>query len=85
MVPERARGQWFDANRKPAFNSSAGAKALETMREMLKYAPPGVTSYANDECTVALIQGIAAMGLQWVSRAAPRRCLPPSPIRPLPR
>jgi ABC-type glycerol-3-phosphate transport system substrate-binding protein len=36
----------------------------------MKYAPPGVTSYANDESTVALQQGLAAMGLQWASRAA---------------
>ena len=63
-------GQWFDAKWKPTFNSPEGVKALETLKEMTKYAPPGVTSNANDECMVALQQGLVAMGLQWDSRAA---------------
>jgi ABC-type glycerol-3-phosphate transport system substrate-binding protein len=62
-------GNWFDANWKPTFNSPEGVKGLEAIKEMMKYAPPGVNVYSNDECTVALNQGLVAMGLQWASRA----------------
>jgi multiple sugar transport system substrate-binding protein len=40
------------------------------MKEMMKYAPPGVTANANDECAVALQHGLAATAVQWESRAA---------------
>ncbi|MBI4537615.1 MAG: sugar ABC transporter substrate-binding protein [candidate division NC10 bacterium] len=63
-------GHWFDAKWKPAFNSPEGVQAVEALKEMMKYAPPGVHAYGNDECTVALTQGVVAMGLQWQSRAA---------------
>ncbi len=63
-------GKWFDAKWKPAFNSAEGVKALEAMKEMMKYAPPGVTAYTNDESAVALQQGVVAMGMQWASRAS---------------
>ena len=62
-------GKWFDAKWKPLFNGPEGVKALETLKEMMRYAPPGVTSYANDECMVALQQDLVAMGFQWQSRA----------------
>ena len=62
--------KWFDAKWKPTFNGPDGVKALETLKAVAASAPPGVTSYANDESTVALQQGLALMGLQWFSRAA---------------
>lgn len=40
------------------------------MKEMTQYAPRGFTSHANDESTINLQQGLAAMGLQWFTRAA---------------
>ncbi len=62
-------GKWFDVNWKPTFHGPEGVKALEALKEMMKYAPPGSNAYGNDECSVALNQGVAAMGLQWASRA----------------
>lgn len=62
--------KWFDDKWKPAFNSSQGVKAIETMKALSAYAPRGFTSHANDESTVNLQQGLAMMGLQWASRAA---------------
>jgi ABC-type glycerol-3-phosphate transport system substrate-binding protein len=62
--------QWFDENWKPTFNSIQGQQAIERMKEMTAYAAPGYTSHANDESTINLQQGLAAMGLQWASRAA---------------
>lgn len=61
---------WLDANRKPAFNDPAGVKAIETLKQMAKFAPPGFTSHGNDEATLSLGQDLAAMGAQWVTRAA---------------
>lgn len=61
---------WFDENWKPIFNNENGVKAVEAMKEMSQYAPRGFTSHANDESTINLQQGIAAMGLQWFTRAA---------------
>jgi ABC-type glycerol-3-phosphate transport system substrate-binding protein len=40
------------------------------MKQMTAFAPRGFTSAANDESTINLQQGLAAMGLQWFTRAA---------------
>lgn len=61
---------WFDENWRPIFNNEAGVKAITMMKEMTQYAPRGFTSHANDESTINLQQGLAAMGLQWFTRAA---------------
>ena len=61
---------WFDENMKPVFNSEAGIKAIETLKEVSQYAPRGFTAHANDESTIAFQQDFAAMGLQWLTRAA---------------
>lgn len=61
---------WFDENWKPIFNNAAGVKAIETLKAMSGYAPRGFTAHANDESTINLQQGLAAMGLQWFTRAA---------------
>ncbi len=49
-------GRWLDANRKPAFNSPKGVKALDTYVELMsKYANPGAAqNHWYDE--VALMQ-----------------------------
>lgn len=62
---------WFDAAWRPAFNSPRGVAAIEMMKSVVASAQPAPTTYGNDECTVALQQGLAAMGLQWVTRARP--------------
>lgn len=61
---------WFDADWKPIFNSEKGVRAIETLKEITGYAQRGFSSAANDECTLALQQDLAAMGLQWATRAA---------------
>jgi ABC-type glycerol-3-phosphate transport system substrate-binding protein len=61
---------WFDKSWKPIFNQPAGVKAVTMMKQMTAFAPRGFTSAANDESTINLQQGIAAMGLQWFTRAA---------------
>lgn len=66
-----AGGTWLDENFKPTFNRPAGVIALQYMKRLMKYAPPGVLSYTNDESTVAMQQEKVAMMLQWATRAAP--------------
>lgn len=61
---------WFDKDWKPIFNQDAGVKAITMMKKMTKFAARGFTSAANDESTINLQQGLAAMGLQWFTRAA---------------
>ncbi len=61
---------WFDDKLKPIFNGPEGVKAVETLKAMSKLAPRGFTAHANDESTINLQQGLAAMGLQWVTRAS---------------
>jgi ABC-type glycerol-3-phosphate transport system substrate-binding protein len=61
---------WFDEDMRPIFNEPAGVAAIELMKEMTQFAPRGFTSHANDESTINLQQGLAAMGLQWFTRAA---------------
>ena len=61
---------WFDEKWRPIFNNEAGVAAITRLKEMSQYAPRGFTSHANDESTINLQQGLAAMGLQWFTRAA---------------
>ena len=60
---------WFDPAWRPAFNSPRGIAAIEAMKSVVASAQSAPATYGNDECTVALQQGAAAMGLQWVTRA----------------
>ena len=62
-------GDWYDRDWKVTIDSEAGVKALTTMKELMKYAPPNVLAFHNDESTVAMQQGLTAMGLLWQSRA----------------
>lgn len=61
---------WFDGSMKPIFNNAAGVKAISMLDEITDYAQRGFTSAANDECTIALQQDVAVMGMQWATRAA---------------
>jgi ABC-type glycerol-3-phosphate transport system substrate-binding protein len=63
-------GDWYDKDWKVTIDSEAGVKALTTMKELMKYAPPNVLAFHNDESTVAMQQGLTTMGLLWQSRAA---------------
>jgi multiple sugar transport system substrate-binding protein len=62
-------GDWYDKDWHVTIDSEAGVKALTTMKELMKYAPPNVLAFHNDESTVAMQQGLTAMGLLWQSRA----------------
>jgi multiple sugar transport system substrate-binding protein len=60
---------WFDESWRPTFNDARGVEAIQTMKDITRYAQQGFTSAANDECMVAFQQDAATMGLQWASRA----------------
>ncbi|MDN8614899.1 extracellular solute-binding protein [Variovorax ginsengisoli] len=60
---------WFDSNWKPIFNNEAGVRAIEALKESTRAAQRGFATAANDECTIALQQDAAAMGMQWATRA----------------
>jgi multiple sugar transport system substrate-binding protein len=58
-------GEMFDASGKPAVNSPEGIAALEFMIELGKYSPPGYPSFNADEVAAHLLQGTAAMSINW--------------------
>ena len=58
-------GEMFDASGKPAVNSPEGIAALEFMIELGKYSPPGYPSFNADEVGAHLLQGTAAMSINW--------------------
>ena len=57
--------EMFDANGKPAVNSAEGIAALEFMLELGKVSPPGYASFNADEVSAHLLQGTAAMSINW--------------------
>jgi multiple sugar transport system substrate-binding protein len=56
-------GKFLDGNR-PAFNSPQGVAAVNFMREMMKYSPPGALSRHWDESGNLLAQGLVVMDIQ---------------------
>lgn len=60
---------WFDSKWKPIFNNEAGVRAIEALKESTRFAQRGFVTAANDECTIALQQDAAAIGMQWATRA----------------
>ena len=58
-------GEMFDANGQPTVNSSEGIAALKFMVELGKYSPPGYASFNADEVGAHLLQGTAAMSINW--------------------
>ena len=61
---------WFDGQMKPIFNDAKGVQAIETLKGITASAQRGFSAAANDECALAFQQDLAAMGLQWATRAA---------------
>lgn len=57
--------EMFDAEGRPVVNSSAGIAALRFMLELGKYAPPGYQNFNADEVSAHLLQGTAAMSINW--------------------
>ena len=58
-------GEMFDPSGKPTVNSPEGIAALEFMVQMGKYSPPGYASFNADEVGAHLLQGTAAMSINW--------------------
>jgi multiple sugar transport system substrate-binding protein len=58
-------GEMFDASGKPTVNSPQGIEALQFMLELGKYSPPGYPSFNADEVGAHLLQGTAAMSINW--------------------
>jgi multiple sugar transport system substrate-binding protein len=57
--------EMFDANGKPAVDSPQGIAALEFMIQLGKYSPPGYVSFNADDVGAHLLQGTAAMSINW--------------------
>lgn len=57
--------EMFDAQGRPTVNSSEGIAALRFMLELGKSAPPGYSSFNADEVSAHLLQGTAAMSINW--------------------
>jgi multiple sugar transport system substrate-binding protein len=58
-------GEMFDANGKPTVNSSEGIAALQFMLELGKYSPPGYPGFDANDVAAHLLQGTAAMSINW--------------------
>jgi len=58
-------GEMFDAGGQPTVNSPEGIAALKFMIELGKYSPPGYPSFNSDEVGAHLLQGTAAMSINW--------------------
>jgi multiple sugar transport system substrate-binding protein len=58
-------GEMFDASGKPTVNTAEGIAALEFMVQMGKYSPPGYPSFNAEEVGAHLLQGTAAMAINW--------------------
>jgi len=57
--------EMFDPNGTPTVNSPEGIAALEFMLQLGKYSPPGYASFNADEVSAHLLQGTAAMSINW--------------------
>lgn len=58
-------GEMFDAAGKPSVNSPEGIAALQFMLELGKYSPPGYVSFNASDVGAHLLQGTAAMSINW--------------------
>ena len=58
-------GEMFDEKGAPTVNNQAGVEALKFMLELGKYSPPGYASFNADEVGAHLLQGSAAMSINW--------------------
>jgi multiple sugar transport system substrate-binding protein len=58
-------GSMFAPTSQPSVNSPEGIAALKFMIELGKYSPPGYASFNADEVGAHLLQGTAAMSINW--------------------
>ena len=64
-------GEMFDASEKPTVNSPEGVAALKFMLELGKYSPPGYANFNADDVGAHLLQGTAAMSINWPAWISP--------------
>jgi len=64
-------GEMFDSNGRPTVNSREGVEALKFMLELGKVSPPGYASFNADEVGAHLLQGTAAMSINWPAWISP--------------
>ncbi|HET8674655.1 MAG TPA: ABC transporter substrate-binding protein [Blastocatellia bacterium] len=57
--------EMFDANGNPTVDSAESIAALKFMLELGKHAPSGYASFNADEVSAHLLQGTAAMSINW--------------------
>lgn len=57
--------EMFDESGNPTVNSSEGIEALRLMLELGKHSPPGYASFNATEVSAHLLQGTAAMSINW--------------------
>ena len=57
--------EMFDSTGKPTVNSPQGIEALAFMLMLGKLSPPGYASFNADEVSAHLLQGTAAMSINW--------------------
>jgi len=57
--------EMFDEAGRPTVNSSEGINALRFMLELGKHSPPGYASFNATEVSAHLLQGTAAMSINW--------------------
>ena len=58
-------GEMFDSEGRPNVNSTEGIAALKLMLDLGKFSPPGYASFNADEVAAHLLQGTAAMSINW--------------------
>ena len=57
--------EMFDSAGKPTVNSQEGINGLRFMLELGRYAPPGYASFNASEVSAHLLQGTAAISINW--------------------
>ncbi|GAK59545.1 extracellular solute-binding protein family 1 [Candidatus Vecturithrix granuli] len=73
---------YFDPDTmEPKINSEGAVAALENMKELLKYSPPGVLSWEWDELyTAAMNDGTVGMWIHWTDEGRGFNQLAPLPV-----
>ena len=64
-------GEMFDSNGRTTVNSREGIAALKFMLELGKFSPPGYASFNADDVGAHLLQGTAAMSINWPAWIGP--------------
>ena len=58
-------GRWFDDSMNAGIAGDAGVKALETLMELKRYAPPNILQIGYPELNEVYLNGSTAMVIQW--------------------